>query len=55
LVSGEKSEFSSEGAQMELGNLLVEFLGEYVDLTLFIFIIVFIDPEIDLSDDLVGE
>lgn len=40
---------------MKLGYFLVKFLGEYVDFTLFILVSVSVFPEIDLSEDLVGE
>lgn len=40
---------------MELGDLLVEFLGEYVDLSLFVLIGGSVFPEIDLGKDLVCE
>ena len=55
LVSGEESELGTEGTEMEASDLLVEFLGENVDLALLVLLGVSVDPEIDLSDHLVGE
>ena len=40
---------------MELSYLFVKFLGEYVDLTIFVFVGVSVFPEINLGEDLVGE
>ena len=40
---------------MELGDFLVEFLGENVDLTLLVFLGVSVKPEINLSNDLISE
>jgi len=40
---------------MEGGDLLIEFLGKDVDFTLLVLIVVFVGPELDLSEDLVGE
>ena len=55
LIRGEESELSTEGTEMEACDLLVEFLGENVDLALLVLLGVSVDPEIDLSDHLVGE
>ena len=40
---------------MELGYLFVKFLGEYVDLSIFVFVSVSVFPEINLGEDLVSE
>jgi len=42
---------------METGDLLVEFLGEDVDLSAFVLLVIFgsVVPEFNLSEDLVGE
>ena len=40
---------------METGDFLVELLGEYVDLALLVFLIVTVDPKVDLSNNLIGE
>ena len=55
LIRGKESELSTEGTEMEASNLLIEFLGEHVHLTLLVFLGVSVDPEINLSDHLVGE
>jgi hypothetical protein len=55
LVLAQLGKLSTEGAKMETGNLLVELLGENVDLALLVLLGILVDPEIDLSDDLVGE
>lgn len=55
LVSGEDSELGTEGTKMEASNFLVKFLGENVDLALLVLLGVSVDPEINLSDHLVGE
>ena len=48
-------ELSLESWQVESGDLLVEDLGELVDLTLGVFVGVLVLPEINLSESLVGE
>ena len=55
LVLAELSELSSEGAEMEASDLLVELLGENVHLALLVLVSILVDPEINLSDHLVGE
>lgn len=40
---------------MELGNLLIEFFGEYVYFTLFVLVSVSVFPKINLGEYLVGE
>ena len=55
LLVGEGSQLGVEGGQMESGDLLVEFLGEDVDLTLGVLVVVLVGPELDLSEHLVGE
>ena len=37
------------------GDLLVQFLGQHVDLTLLVFVAVSVSPKFDLSKNLVGE
>jgi len=48
-------ELGVEGGQVELGNLLVKFLGEDVDLAILVLVVVSVFPEFDLGEDLVGE
>jgi len=56
LLSVEFSELGIESGQVELGDLLVKFLGEDVDHSLLVFILaVLVLPELELSQDLVGE
>ena len=55
LIRGEEGELSTKGTEVKTSDLLVEFLGENVDLALLVLLSVSVDPEIDLSDDLVGE
>ncbi len=40
---------------MESSDLLIELLGKDVDLSLFVLVGVFVLPEVDLGEDLVGE
>lgn len=54
LFLGEESEFSTEGLQVESGDLFVEVLGELVDVVL-VFAGVSVGPEFDLGEGLVGE
>ena len=51
----EDGELGVKGRQVEGSDLLVEFLGEDVDLTFFVFIIISVVPKLDLGEDLVGE
>jgi len=47
--------FSIQVGQVKGCDFLVEFLRKDVDLTLGVFIIILVFPELDLSEDLVGE
>lgn len=55
LVLGEESELSTERAEVEASNLLVKLLGKHVDLALLVLIVITVDPEINLSNNLVSE
>jgi hypothetical protein len=55
LIFGESGELSIESWEMEGSDLLVEFLWKNVDLSLLVFVGVFVLPEVDLGEDLVGE
>jgi len=55
LLGGEGSKFGTKMGQMEGGDLLVKLLGEDVDLADFVFVVILVLPELDLSEDLVGE
>jgi hypothetical protein len=55
LFGSEFGELSIEGWQVESGDLLVELLGEDVDLSLFVLGGVFVLPEFNLGEHLVGE
>ena len=55
LILGEEGELSTKGTEVKTSDLLVEFLRENVYLALLVLLGVSVDPEIDLSDDLVGE
>ena len=55
LVLAEQGKLSSEGAEMEASDLLVELLGENVHLALLVLVSILVDPEINLSNHLVGE
>lgn len=54
LFLGEDGEFSTEGLQVESGDLFVEVLGELVNFVL-VFTGVSVGPEFDLGEGLVGE
>jgi hypothetical protein len=54
LVFGEDGEVGVEGAEVKAGNLLVEHLGQLVDLVL-VFVSVGVFPEFDLGEGLVAE
>jgi hypothetical protein len=47
-------EFSSQNTKMESGDLFIEFLGEFVNF-LAVFASLFVGPEFNLSQNLVGE
>lgn len=51
----EFSELGVEGGQVESGDLLVEFLGEHVNLTVLVLVGLSVLPELDLGKNLVGE
>ena len=56
LLFGKDGELGVKSSQMELGDLLVEFLGEDVHFAAFVLVfVVSVVPELDLSKDLVGE
>ena len=55
LVLGEESELSTERAEVEASNFLVKLLGKLVDLALLVLIVITVDPEINLSNNLVSE
>ena len=55
LIFGESGELSIESWEMEGSDLLVEFLWKNVDLSLLVFVGVFVLPEVDLGEDLVGK
>jgi hypothetical protein len=48
-------EFSIQVGQVKSCDFLIKFLGEDVDLTLGVFIIVLMFPKLDLGKNLVGE
>jgi hypothetical protein len=55
LIIREFSKFSSKRSQVKLGDLFVQLLWKYVNVTIFILVSVSVLPEIDLSKYLVGE
>jgi len=55
LILTEGGQFGTESLKMETGDLLIEFLGESVDLTLQVFLSIFVLPQIELSNNLIGE
>ena len=55
LLGREDGEFGTEGVKVEAGDLLVEVLGEDVDLAALVLAGVALVPELDLSEGLVGE
>jgi hypothetical protein len=54
LIFGKLGELSSKLAEMKCGNLLIEVLRQNIDL-LFIFARSLLFPQLNLSNDLVGE
>ena len=40
---------------MESSDFLVKFFGEDVNFTVFVLVVVLVDPEINLGKDLIGE
>lgn len=48
-------ELGAESGQVEGGDLLVKLLGQEVDLSILVLVVVAVLPELDLSEDLVGE
>ena len=55
LIVREFSKLSTKSRQMELSDFLVKFFWQYVNLSLLILVSVSVFPEIDLSNNLVGE
>ena len=55
LVRGELGELGAEGGQVELSDLLVELLWQYVHFALLVLVGSTVLPEVDLGEDLVRE
>ena len=55
LILREDCKLSAKSGEMKSGDLLIELLGEYINLTLLVLLGVFVDPEVYLSDDLISE
>ena len=55
LLLAEFGELGVEGGEMEAGDLLVKLLGEDVDLSTLVLLVVTVGPELDLGEHLVGE
>ena len=55
LFLAELGELSVESGQVEGSDLLVKLLGQDVDFTVLVLVIISVFPELELSQDLVGE
>jgi len=55
LVLGELSELDTQRTQVKTGDLLVQVLGEDVDLSALVLVSVLVSPQLNLSQGLVGE
>ena len=55
LFLAELGELSVESGQVEGSDLLVKLLGQDVDFTVLVLVVISVFPELELSQDLVGE